>query len=579
LANARFLELAVRLLLRRGWRDLGRAATAKLFPYRAYQAWITRNEPTAAELEAQRRVGVPGGPRISIVVPTHETPPAFLAAMLDSVRAQTYTDWELCIADGNSRDPRVRELLERCGREDPRIRTVFLAANQGIAGNSNAALALASGRYVALLDHDDTLAPFALFEIAKAVRAEPAADFLYSDEDKINEGGAGRHDHHFKPGWSPDTLRSQNYITHLAVFGRRLLEEVGGFRPGFDGSQDYDLILRATERARKIVHIPKVLYHWRSHPQSVAGDETVKAYAYDAGRRALADHLARAGVAGRVEFGPRLGTYHVSYALPRRPLVSVIVPSWDGAPAPGRCLDALKHSAYPHCELIVAAKGREAASADARRNAGDARVGPTSLNAAVARARGEVVLFLDHRLAPVNRDWLERMVEHVLRAEVGAVGAKVCHASGSIRHAGMIVGLGGGVGHAHRHFPAEATGYGCRLITTQNVSAVSGDCLLTRRETFVAAGGFDVRYACVYWDVDYCLRLRQQGLLTVWTPRAELRRCSEGVRAWTRARVGGGRTDADLRRFQARWSDLLRDGDPYYNANLTTDWEDFALRT
>src|SRR5262245_19490905 len=293
-----------------------------------YRRWIKRHEPAAAELARQRGHRFARTPKISVVVPVYNPPAPFLQAMIDSVRAQTYGNWELCLADGASTAEHVRPILEKAAASDPRIRVAFLPANGGIVGNSNAAAELATGEFLGLLDHDDTLASFALYEVVTALNESPDVDFLYSDEDKLDRSGE-RVEPNFKPDWSPETLRSRNYVCHLTVLKRSLVEEIAEFRSGYDGSQDYDLILRASERARRIVHIPQVLYHWRMHDQSTAANKESKTYAYENGRRALAEHLARLGIDASVHDGTVLGTYQVVYHLRTQPLVSVIVPNRD----------------------------------------------------------------------------------------------------------------------------------------------------------------------------------------------------------------------------------------------------------
>jgi glycosyltransferase involved in cell wall biosynthesis len=568
LLNRSTWDLSGRVIQEQGAAALLRFWHAKLAPEAAYARWIQENEPTATELAAQRSMSFPRMPRISLVVPTYNTKSAHLSEMVTSVLAQTYANWELCIADGASQASTVKEILHRCRAQDQRIRVAFLAANRGIAGNSNAALSLATGDYIALLDHDDTLAPFALHDVVQAINRRPGTEVLYSDEDKIDATGRQRKDHHFKPDWSPDTLRSQNYITHLAVYQRRLMQEVGGLRPGFDGSQDYDLILRATERARQIVHIPRVLYHWRSHPLSAAGDETAKLYAYDAGKRALGDHLSRLGISGKVSFGPVLGTYAADFALPRHPLVSIILMGGDRQrryPYP----HSPRQSRYDRIELITAN-----VPCFGRRDHGGGGIAQ-ALNGAVSRARGEVLLFLDHHLAPRCPNWLEHLLSHALRPEVGAVGAKITNASDGVAHAGIIFGVAGLAGYSHRHFARSERGYGCRLISTQNLSAVSRACLMTRRDVFQSVGGFDPGFAAECHDWDFCLRVRKAGLVVVWTPRAELG-CWLGAAGF--ALTSSGRRAADRRRFREKWAEVLQAGDPYYNPNLTLDWEDFSLR-
>jgi GT2 family glycosyltransferase len=559
-------------------------------PDDAFPLWIALNEPQPAELEEQRQACFPFEPTISLVVPVWEPPLPFLTAMLESVLGQTYPRWELCLADGGSRDPAVREMLGRYSRHDSHIKVRFLATNRGIAGNSQEALALATGDYVALLDQDDTLAPFALHEVVRAVNHEPEADLLYSDEDTIDASGTRRANPHFKPDWSPDTLRSYNYICHLAVFRRELVEEIGGFRPGFEGSQDYDLILRASERARRIVHIPKVLYHWRVHAGSVTADESVKGYAYHSAHKALGNHLQRCGSPGEVRDGSRPGTYQVTYPIPGWPLVSVIIPNRDHAAALARCVTSVARSTYARHEiLIVENQSREPATFagyEQLRQRGNVRIVPWDRpfnfaavnNDAAAQARGDVLLFLNNDVEAINTDWLERLLEHALRPEVGAVGAKLCYRDDTIQHAGVILGVGGIAGHAHRHFPRSAAGYARRLAVVQNLSAVTGACLMIRKPVFEEVGGFDERFVLIYNDVDLCLRLRQRGYAIIWTPWAELYHDESSTRGSDDRPQNREQVAAEIALLRAKWGELLRAGDPYYNPNLTLRYEDFSLR-
>ena len=329
-----------------------RAPADIVSPDTAYARWIWLNEPLAGELVAQSRTKFSYQPTISIIVPTLNTPAEYLSAMLDSVWAQSYPHWELCIADGGSTEPHLAAILHAAS-SDLRIKVSFLGANRGIAGNTNAALALAGGEFIALLDHDDTLAPFALFEIAKALNDQPDVDVLYSDEDKIDSAGRIRSFPHFKPDWSPDALRSHNYICHLLVLRRALVGELGGLREGFDGAQDHDLALRATEKARRIVHIPSVLYHWRAHAASTAQGRDAKDYAAAAGARAVAEHLSRIGRPGEVHPAGVPGTYSIRYELSYRPLVSIIIPNQDQPEMLRRCVVSIDQSAYDRIELVI----------------------------------------------------------------------------------------------------------------------------------------------------------------------------------------------------------------------------------
>jgi GT2 family glycosyltransferase len=553
----------------------------------SYLQWVERNEPNAAQLARQRQHRFPRQPLISILVPVYRPPLPFLQAMLESVLAQTYSHWELCLADGNSRNPEVRRLLEELAAREARLRVRFLEENRGIAGNSAAALALAGGDYVALLDHDDMVAPFALFEVVRALNAHPEADFLYSDEDQLHNGQ--RCNPHFKPDWSPDTLESHNYICHLLVLRRDLLESAGGFRDGFEGSQDYDLVLRASERAKQIVHIPKVLYHWRIHPQSFSNAQT-RSRALEAGRRAIESHLERVGARATVTLGPVDGTYQVVRALPRQPLVSILIPSHDQHQLLSRCLDSVARSTYRSYEVVLVENNstepetfayyeRLAERPEVRLLTWERPFNYAAVNNwGASQARGEVLLLLNNDTEVRNADWLERMLEHALRPEVGAVGAKLFYPDGSLQHGGVILGIGGVAGHAHKTWTGDAAGYFHRLAIAQNLSAVTAACLMLRREVFEEVGGLDERYILAFNDVDICVRIRQKGYRIVWTPFAELTHHETKTRGPEDTPEKQARFACEVHTFQETWRDLLRTGDPFYSPNLTLLHEDFSLR-
>jgi GT2 family glycosyltransferase len=555
-----------------------------------YDVWIAQNEPSADDLLAQRQVRLAREPRISIIVPTYQTPIAFLAAMIASVWHQTYPHWQLCIVDGGSHDPALTRLLQDWDDRDDRIDLRFLPRNLGIVGNSNAAAALAVGDYIAFLDHDDLLAPNALFEIARAVNEHPEADFLYTDEDAVDEAGQTRSNPNFKPEWAPDNLRSHNYITHLAVYRSELFTRLGGYRAGYEGSQDYDLILRATELARRVVHIPKVLYHWRVHAGSCASGEGVKTYAYDAARKAIRAHLVRSNLDGEVADGVTHGIYRVTYRLPRQPLVSILIPNRDQPDMLERCVDSIERSTYANHEIVIVENDSRLAQTHelyARlTSSGKVRILPWDRpfnysavnNFAAASARGEVLLLLNNDVEAINPDWLERMLEHALRPEVGLVGAKLYYGDDTLQHGGVIVGLGGAAAHSHTRYPRSSFGYQGRLIVTQNLSAVTAACLMVRKDVYDEAGGLDEGYAIAFNDVDFCLRVRQRGRLVVWTPHAELYHHESRTRGTDDTPEKQARFQQEIARFKTRWVDLIRHGDPYYSPNLTDGAEDFSYR-
>ena len=555
-----------------------------------YARWIKKNEPGPADLKRQRSMRFPREITVSLITPTYETPAPFLKDLLESVRQQTYARWELCVADGGSRSLEVRAVLEEAARQDPRVKVVFLPKNEGIAGNTAAALALAAGEYVAFLDHDDTLAPFALFEVVRAINGEPEADVLYSDEDVIDARRRAPHRPPVQAGLVARCVDESKLHLSSRRLSPRLVERVGGVRPGFDGSQDYDLVLRATEQARKVVHVPQVLYHWRRHGGSSAGDVRAKLYAVEAGRQALQEHLDRRGVPATVTNGPVPGVYRTTYALADRPLVSIIIPNRDQAAILGRCLDSLARTSYECYEiLIVENNSREpetlayyeklAGRPNLRLLTWDRPFNYAAVNNyAAARAAGAVLLFLNNDVEVINADWLERLLEHALRPEVGAVGAKLYYPDDKVQHAGVVLGVGAGAGHIHLGAARGAPGYCCRLICVQNYSAVTGACLMMRRSVFEEIGGFDEAFPLAFNDTDLCMRVRRNGYRIVWTPWAELYHHESATRGHEDTPEKKARFHAEMSRFLVKWGDQLGDGDRYYNPNLSTQDGNFSVR-
>jgi GT2 family glycosyltransferase len=554
---------------------------------RAYHRWLSaRRLPVvvggASDPSLRRAVTrAPLGraaPLISLVVPVWHTPIWVLERCVSSVLAQTFRDWELCLCDDASGDPELTAYLRSITRIDRRIRTTALAENGGISAASNGALGLARGSFVAFLDHDDELTPDALEVAAAAIAAEPDADFLYSDEDKIDAAGE-RFDPLFKPKWSPDLLLSFQYLGHLTLIRRKLVLDLGGLRSDYDGSQDYDLALRATERARKIVHIPAVLYHWRTLPGSAASDSSgmvAKPWAYEAGLRAIEDALKRRGEDAEVTKEPHFaGRYHVRRALTANPLVSIIIPFRDEPGLLATCCASLRvDPGYERMELVLVDNGSElpetAALLDRLAEDDSVKIvrspGPfnwASLNnEAVREASGEVLLFSNNDIEARAPRWLHAMLGHALRPEVGAVGARLLYPDGAIQHAGVVVGLGGIAGHVLRGLPGDHPGYNSMAFQTRDCSVVTGACMMTRREVFDSVGGFDEHLPVAFNDVDYCLKLREKEYLVVYTPLAEL------IHHESRSR---GHTDdlVESRRILERWAQVIITGDPYLNPHLS----------
>ena len=559
----------------------------------AYERWRRANDLRPGDYDTIRRTiaVLPRTPVISVLMPVYDPPERYLRAALGSVREQLYPHWELCAADDASRDPAVREVLRECAAADPRVKLALRETNGHIAAASNSALALATGEFVALLDHDDLLAPDALFQVALLANAHPDAGFVYSDEDKIDELGR-RSEPYFKPDWSPDSFLARMYVGHLAVFRRALLLEIGGFREGFEGSQDYDAVLRATERTDRIRHIPRVLYHWRIHSASTSAATESKTYAYEAGRRALEEAIARRGEPGRVEMLPEPGSYVVRYAIVRPEKVSVIVPTRDHGEDVDRALESVfaNAAAYPNFELLLIDNGsRDPASLAtfARWAARDPRVRVVrhdvpfnfaAINAfGVASTDGAYLLFLNNDTEVRTADWMAAMVEYAQRPSIGAVGAKLLYPDGTVQHAGVVTGIGGVAGHAHKYAAAESGGYFNTLRTVNNYSAVTAACMMVRREAYVRAGGFDPRLAVAFNDVDLCLKLRALGLANVYLAHVVLVHHESKSRGYEDDPAKQARFAEEARIMQERWHCAERE-DPHYSPHLSLVSEDFSLR-
>jgi O-antigen biosynthesis protein len=528
-------------------------------------------------------------PLISVVMPVYNVDEVWLRLAIESVRNQLYTHWELCIADDKSRKRYVRRLLDEYRRKDPRIKVIFRKTRGHISVASNSALELAAGEFIALLDHDDELAEHALYMVAEELNAHPKADLIYSDEDKLNYNGQ-RVVPHIKPDWSPDLFYSYNVISHLGVYRTSLVKQLGGFRQGYEGSQDYDLALRVVEQIPDdhIRHIPYILYHWREVPGSVA--RAVGSPADEAARNALRSHFRRKGIDARVTNG--YGPFHrVIYPMPEElPLVSVIVATRDHANLLRQVVEGvLDETDYQPLELIVVDnQSSESATLDYLRELqGNARVriihydAPFNFSAinnlAAREAKGQILALVNNDIKVISSEWLAEMISHAVRPEIGAVGAKLYYPSETIQHAGIIIGLGGIAGHAHRHLPRQGAGYYARAQVLQNYSAVTGACLVLRRNIYDEVGGLNESdLPIAFNDLDLCLRIQQKGYRILWTPYAELYHLESASR--------GADTDPDkLARFikeqefmKSTWKDRLA-YDPYYSRNLTLNKEDFSF--
>ncbi|MDF2888916.1 MAG: glycosyl transferase family 2 [Lacrimispora sp.] len=558
-----------------------------------YPEWVSLTKTTEEELEQQRRVVFEYMPRLSVVIPAYKTPERFLSAMLDSLLAQSYTNWEVCVADGSPRGEGVERVLKRYAMKDERFRYVILGENKGISGNTNAAIDMATGDFIVLADHDDTLAPDALFECVKAINNDPEIDVVYTDEDKLDIDGGELFEPHFKPDFNPDLLTSVNYICHLFVVNHELLLEVGLFKEEFDGAQDYDFILRCTEKARKICHIPKALYHWRCHQDSTASNPESKLYAFEAGAKAVKAHYDRLGIPVRsVEKGIDYGIYHTTYEITGDPLVSVIIPNKDHSADLDLCMRSLiEKSTYKNLEFIVA----ENNSTDPATFAYYEKIQKefefvhvvtwerefnysAINNFGVSFAKGEYLLFLNNDTELINPESIHEMLGFCQRDDVGITGVRLLYSDDTIQHAGVVVGFGGIAGHTFIGLHKAESSYFNQAMCARNYSAVTAACMMSKRSLFDQVGGFSEDLAVAFNDIDYCMKIRSLNKLVVYAPYAMFYHYESKSRGLEDTPEKVERFNREIRKFSDKWPDILRDGDPYYNPNLTLRKSNFALR-
>lgn len=547
---------------------------------------------SAQRREQEENAQFPKDVKFSVLVPLYNTPDSFLKAMIESVQAQTYKNWELCLADGSdSEHSFVGEICKKYAGKDERIKYEKLEKNLGISENTNACIRMATGEYIALFDHDDLLHPSALYEVMRAI-CEHGADFIYTDENTFSEEPRDAYNPHFKPDFSPDTLRSYNYICHLSAFSRELLDSVGYFRSEYDGSQDYDLILRLTEKAKKVFHIRKILYYWRAHKNSVAQDVGAKPYTVTAAKKALAAHLERCGLKGEVLDSSVPTTYHIKYEIDGNPLISVIIPNKDHTDDLDICLKSLyEKSSYKNFEVIIVENNSteketfEYYEAIAQKHGNikivkwEGNFNYSAINNfGVNYAKGEFILLLNNDVEIINGSCLEEMLMFAQRKDVGAVGAKLYYSDDTVQHAGVILGLGGTAGHAHKHFGRSHPGYMARASIAQNLSACTAACLMMRRDVFDEVGGLDESFEVAFNDVDLCMKIRKKGYLVVFTPYAELYHYESKSRGNDSTPEKLERFRGEIDRFKEKWKKQLDDGDPYYNPNLTLTRDDFSLK-
>lgn len=591
-------------------------------PPDSYGAWVNAYDSLTPEIADRIRTKLKGlrrRPLISVLMPTYNTPEKWLVQAIESVRRQLYDRWELCIADDASKEPHVRKILARYQKKDPRIKVVYREGNGHISAASNSALALAHGDFMALLDHDDELRPHALACVALELDAHPDADLIYSDEDKIDENGH-RYDQYFKPDWNPDLFLVQNFVSHLGVYRTLLVREVGGFRVGYEGSQDWDLAMRVVERTapERIRHIPKILYHWRSVPGSTAMLIGAKSYATQAAEKVIAEHFVRAGINATIT--PTKGSYwRVHYPLPDpAPRVTLIIPTRNRLNVLKPCVDSLRtKTSYPNFEILIvdndsdepetleylqaleagivpeptstqpvtetsstssttpAASIRPPAPVRVIRFPGDFNYSAIN-NFGAQHTDAPVIGLLNNDLEVIHGDWLDEMVSHALRPDIGCVGAKLYYPNDRIQHAGVILGIGGVAAHAWQSHPRGAAGQAHRNLLQQNLSAVTAACLVIRRSVFEEVRGLDEKLRVAFNDVDFCLKVRAAGYRNFWTPYAELYHHESASRGAEDTLEKRDRFRSEVEYVTAKWGDLLQN-DPAYNPNLTLTINDFTL--
>ena len=555
----------------------------------------TGSFPSVAEREKEETTVFPKDVTFSILVPLYNTPERFLREMIESVTAQTYGKWELCLADGSDdAHDFVGRICQEYRQKDSRIKYQKLAKNEGISGNTNECYKMATGNYIALFDHDDLLHPCVLFAYMQAI-CEKDADYIYCDEATF-KGNSINHmiTLHFKPDYAPDNLLANNYICHFSVFSRELLESGELFRSQFDGSQDHDMILRLTAKAKHIVHVPRILYYWRSHKGSVASSIDAKTYAIDAAKGAVADHLTKLGYRNfEIESTRAFATiFRIKYELTSRPLVSIIIPNKDHVDDLSRCVESIINlSTYDNYEIVIVENNSETAEirtyyeeisrhprVQVVEYKGDFNYSKIN-NFGVQYAKGEYLLLLNNDTEVITPDWMEELLMYAMRKDVGVVGAKLYYPDKTIQHAGIVIGLGAHrtAGHTHYRIPEANVGYMGRLCYAQDVTAVTGACMMVSKALYEELGGLDESFTVALNDVDFCLRVREKGFLNIFTPFAELYHYESKSRGSDKKDERALRYQQESDRFRVKWADALAKGDPYYNPNFSLDHSDFTV--
>lgn len=555
-----------------------------------YQKWIEKYEPKYNELEKQRETKFEYNPKISIVVPMYNTPEKYFKELLESITEQTYENWELCLADGSpKRAEYLEDLIQPLG---DKIKYKLLSENKGISGNSNEALKLVTGDFIALLDHDDIIPKFALYEIVKTINENPDVDFIYTDEDKILEENKKRISPHFKQDYALDTLRSYNYICHFSIFKKELMDKLGGFNSEFDGSQDYDLILRATEQAKQIVHIPKILYNWRISSTSVASGAAAKPYAYEAAKRAILASIERHGIQGaKVEDSRIIGLYKVTYPVKGEPKISIIIPNKDHKKDLKRCIKSILKSTYKNYEIIIVENNSKEKNIfkyykKLEKNP-NIKIEKCEMsifnysklnNYGASKASGEYFVFLNNDTKIITNNWLETIIGNCQRKEIGAIGAKLIYKNKRIQHAGVVLNLTGTAGHVNWNEKENNPGYFGRIMIQQNVSAVTGALLGVSKKVFEEVKGFDETFPISYNDVDFCLKIQDTGKLITYNPYIVAYHYESQSRGYEDTEEKQKRLKKEESKLKKKWKKYFDVTDKYYSPNLRTDVPNMRIK-
>ena len=575
-----------------------------------YPKWFEKYKSDAEELERQKRERFAYAPVISVIVPTYNTPEKYLREMIESVMTRSNENWQLCIADGSDTEKEAgritRDVIKEYKSRDSRITCIFLDENKGISENTNAALALAKGEYVGLFDHDDLLEPDALYHVVKALNEnvedvlsdktndasyKGAYDIIYTDEDMINSKGNKRMTPKFKPDFSMDLILVHNYITHFFVAKKELIHKVGAFDRKYDGAQDYDLILKCIEQTKRIKHIPHILYHWRIHKNSTAGNPKSKEYAYDAGRRALKAHLDRVGIKAEVGFTDMTGLYDVRYMIDKEPLLSIVIPNKDHIDDLTKCVSSIyDKSTYKTFEFVIVENGSTEKETFQYYEAMEQKHDNFHVvkwekgfnysainNFGVSKAKGEYILLLNNDTELISPDALSRMLGICMRGDVGAVGAKLFFADDTVQHAGIVIGFAGYAGHVFSGCKDTDMGYMMRARINSNFSAVTAACLMTPKAVFNKVGGLCEEFVVAGNDVDYCLRVARAGFLVTYCANAKWYHYESKSRGYEDTPEKKARFEKEISLFRERWQDILRDGDPFYNINFPVSLPPFTL--